>query len=174
MSYGDEFDAMLRDINPRSWEDVLDYYQKEYPGQQTRIYKKTGEVKTVYEWQGKLATDLSNKLGIKRASVMRRFQGERAGKVSSKQQAEYEELAEDLPPMIPDNGYHITGTIWVKYSEECVEREVDEFVSGEDAEGMIAADDMLQAFANYYNTGDVSEGNYDVCDKPKLYIEAVE
>src|SRR5258708_4081214 len=108
------YDNIVAASTPRETpEDFFDYYHEQYTGTHVRKGKIT------YDWQGKLADDLSQVLGIKRDSVMRRFQGARAGKVSKRQEAEYELLGESLPPK-PPQGYHIHGTQYVKYSKECV------------------------------------------------------
>ena len=147
----------IREASPkRSWEEVITYYKKEYPGSKTN---KAGV--TSYAWQSKLATDVSETTGVERKSVMRRFQ-KRAGKVapvSEKHQAEYADVGEALPPKVPEGGYHISGTVWVKYSDDVYDaREIDEAISGEDAEALakLSPDQMMQGLVNYYQTGDIS------------------
>lgn len=158
MSFYDQ----IRDASKRTWEETITYYQKEYPGSKTN---KAGV--TSYEWQSKLATDVANlpapegKTQIKRASVMRRFQ-KRAGKVAStsaKHQSEYAQVGETLPIKVPSGGYHVTGTMKVKYSDGSEwDATIDETITGEDAATLagMSPEDMPQGIANYYQTEDVN------------------
>jgi len=157
-------------------DEVFDYYKKEYPGSKTL---KNGKVQ--YAWQGKLADDLSQVLGIERKSVMRRFQGVRAGKVSKSQEDEYQALGQSLPLIPPEGRGHITGTIWVKYSEDCEDREVDIDLSHADVVRLfeMAVDEMIQAVANGYQSNqpgdvDIDFKGPDWCAEPDLQFEMIE
>jgi hypothetical protein len=155
-------------------DEVFDYYQQQYPGHKTL---KNG--KTIFAWQSKLADDLSQVLGIKRESVMRRFQGARAGKISKSQADEYQALGEMLPPNPPDNGYLVSGTIYVKYSNDCEEREIEPpmHISYEDAKRMLAmdTDKAVQAVANAYQAdqdeADINFKGPEWCAEPILIVE---
>jgi hypothetical protein len=164
--------------------DVSSYYRQEYPGQKTN---KKGV--TTYEWQGRLSDDLSNVLGVKRASIMRRFQkGRKDKEVSKKHADEYEALGAMLPPKPPAGGYHITGTIWFKYADQpCEDREVDEIITGSQAKELanMAYEDMLQSVLNSYMSND-GQGNNNIhkdepmlavsseCEESNLTVEAIE
>lgn len=151
MSFQEDFSALN---TPRgSRDDVVDYYRQEYPGQKTL---KNGEIR--YEWKSKLADDLSSKLGIKRESVLRRFQ-KRGGvekDTSKKNASEYQAIGAKLPPKIPSGGYHIDGKITVEYSPgKWKTYTINEKITGDQARELAAMDDPMQGVANYWQTGDV-------------------
>lgn len=108
-------------------------------------------------------------------SLMRRFQ-KRGGKSQGEQSPVYRTLGEKLPPIPPAGGYHVYGTIWVKYSEECVDREVDELITGKDAEALaqMAGEEMLQALSNQYQTGDITGKGPGACAEPELHVDPIE
>lgn len=165
-------------------EDIFAYYRAEYPGSKTL---KSG--KTAYEWQSQLATDLSQVVGIKRASVMRRFQkrGEKGATiekaVSKGHEDEYQALGESLPPKPPDGGYHIKGVVWIKFSDgECEPRDVDEYITEDDATMLAnAADaDLVQMIVNHYMeeeggmATDEPQTMIGDCQPPNLTVSAIE
>lgn len=120
----DIYEQVIAVSDPRETQaDVLDYYQRAYGG----------------GWKSKLARDLSPIAGVKPDSIMRRFQKGRSGSAKSRaqSQAEYQELGEQLPPKAPESGYHIHGTIWVQFSGDCEEREIDETITGADADELV-------------------------------------
>lgn len=147
----------MREITTRKTrEDVVDYFQEKYPGSKMN---KNG--KEIFEWHRKLAEEMQpfargakgQQMSI--PNLMRRFQ-KRGGvdpfdkEPSRKQQAEYEALGATLPPMIPEGGFHITGTICIHYADDpCEERDIDIVIDGEDARKMVENPDM-QAIVNVY------------------------
>lgn len=81
-------------------------------------------------------------------SVMRNFQGKRLHQEGDT--IKWHELTKDLPPMPPEDGYHIHGKIWLKYSEECEEREVDVVISGDEAQRLLSTS-VEYSLINAYN-----------------------
>jgi len=154
-------------------QDVISYFRKEYPG-----VLSTRAGTRVEEWRSRLATAIQPFVGGKRESILRQFQGARGGgeKVTPKWKQAYEDLGALLTPKPPEGGYHIFGTIWVMYSEDCVEREVDEYISGKQATAFLQ--DAMQALINVYNKMgvDEEEPNAGPCnnDAWNLTVEAVE
>lgn len=154
-------------------QEVIAYFRKEYPG-----VLSTRAGTRVEEWRSRLATAIQPFVGGKRELILRQFQGARGGgeKVTPKWQQAYEDLGAMLPPMPPQGGYHIYGTIWVKYSEDCVERGVDEYISGKQAQKFLQ--DAMQALINVYNKlkVDEEESNAGPCNNNAwdLTVEAVE
>lgn len=165
-------------------EDVFDYYRAEYPGSKTN---KKGE--TIENWKGVYATDQAHVSGVKRDSIMRRFQkrGENGATidkpVSKAHEDEYQALGESLPSIPPDGGYHIEGEVWVKFSDgACEPRDVDLYIRGEDAAKLAKAAeaDLAQMVVNHYME---EEGGIDTdepqartgdCQPPRLTVSAIE
>ena len=110
---------------------------------------------------------------------MRRFQGGRSEseKVSKKNEQEYKDVGAMIPPIPPENGYHIQGQISVKYSDECVDRNIDEYIDGDAAKQLaaMAYDDMYQAILNQYQNGYIDEPGPEPgdCAPPRLTVSAV-
>lgn len=108
-------------------------------------------------------------------SLMRRFQ-KRGGKSQGENAPVYGILGDKLPPKPPAGGYHVYGTVWVKYSEECVDREIDETISGDDAKALarMAGDAMLQSVVNQYQHGDITQKGPSICQPPELYVDPID
>lgn len=152
--------------------DIVEYYKAEHPR----------------NWQASLVHDLHPFTHVKSEhNLARRFSsGEKGGENrlarpgSKKEQEEYRALGETLPRKAPEGGYHIYGTVWIKYSPgECEEREVDEYITGKEAQALakMASADMAQAVINHYNTdpfGDESHATIGDCNPPDLYVEPIE
>lgn len=160
--------------------DIIDYYQQAYTG-----YGQHG-------WKQNLIHDLlrskditPNTVGEKEyarltKNTAKRFDTQRRDNPEPRNAAEYEALGEGLPPMPPENGYHIFGIIYVAFSDgECEEREIDEYITGKAAEKLAnsAEEDIAQRITNHYMEEDdtdeptASIGN---CDPPQLNVEAIE
>ncbi len=113
-------------------------------------------------------------------NMARRFDPSRINNPERKNTKEYQTIGATLAPKAPTNGYHIFGTIYVKYSdEECEPREMDEYIKGEAAQNLIgmSAKDMLQATGRAYQSqeGDIEyEGGPYVCPDSELAVEAVD
>jgi len=133
-------------------QEIIAYFKKEYPG----VLSTRGGTK-VEDWRSKLASAIQPFVGDKRESVLRQFQGKRATStsVTPKWRQAYEDLGALLPPIPPENGYHISGEIHVKYSETCEPREVDIDIVGEEAEQFLAS--AMQALINVYNGQKIDE-----------------
>lgn len=150
-------------------EEIIEYYREEYPSAQTQ---RNGRV--IEEWKGELVEDLqpytSNRNGdpLSISSLRRRFQSgrEQATSVSKRQQEEYRALGATLPPEPPQNGYFVTGTIHIQYSQFCEERElVGVYIVGADAE-LFAETADVQIIINIYNEMDADDPEgYAPCDE---------
>lgn len=113
-------------------------------------------------------------------NMARRFDPSRINNPEKKNAEEYEKLGETIAPMAPEGGYHIFGTIYVMYSDDCEEREIDETIEGEAAERLVAmrVEEMLQAAANAYQSqeGDIDYSGPSIgrCAEPDIIVEAIE
>lgn len=156
---------------------VIDYFKQEYPG---KSVQKNGRV--IEEWKGKLvgaleATALDkNGKPYKRASLQRRFEtGRETSKVSAKQKAEYKAVGALLPPIPPDGGYVVSGTIHIRYSRTCEEREIEDiYITGEAAR-LFAETADIQIVINLYNDMDAEDPEgYAPCDSEsdRLTVDA--
>ena len=144
--------------------DFINYYQEKYGA----------------GWKRQAAIDLSGTTDSgSRAyqSVMRNFQGQRLAQQGNT--PKWRALSEKLAPKPPENGYHIYGVVYVKYSDgECEERDVDEYISGSEAgelAGMSTASAMAQGVVDHYNTdpfGGESHASIINCESPDLHVEA--
>lgn len=148
------FEDRVREASHRlgTEQEMINYFQEKYPGKKVQ---KNGKV--IEEWKGKLAdaiqpfTKDKNGNPVKRASIMRRFQGGRqSSKRKDQTQEEYKALGDLLPMQPPKNGYLIQGTICLKYSEDCEERYIDIEVTGE-AAAALAKSASPQLAINLYN-----------------------
>lgn len=172
MSFYDQ----LRDVleYPETREEIIEVYRERYPGVKTQ---KNGRV--IEEWKGKLAADLEGMTGISRKNLMRRFQN-RGNKrwedtePSARQEEEYKKLGETLPPIVPHGGFHIWGIVWIKYSKECVDRDIDIYVTGRDAE-FLAKTAEVQVVINLYNEMPSDAQGYAECpdEESELNVEAI-
>lgn len=165
MSLRGFYDQVMGSSTPReSKSEIVEYYQAEY-----------GD-----EWKTHLVNDLKPHAPLTRKeSLARRFAADRIEKEGGfLTKRQYRSLGKDLPPIPPEGGFSIKGTIYVKYSDECVERDVDEVVSGDDAKALVreAQAGMLQKLINYYQHGDTSRQGPGAgeCEEPDLHVEAIE
>lgn len=138
--------------------DIVDYYRSEYPR----------------NWQKKLTEGpLLQISGAKNAhNLARRFNaGTKGGENrlarpgSRKEQEEYRELGDIIPPK-PADGYRIEGVIWIRYSEECVDRKIEEDIEGDQAIQlfkMALIGRAEKAFANIYNNRPIEDEKYKPC-----------
>lgn len=147
--------------NLETREEIIAYYQHEYPGVKY-IHKKSGTVEQ-FEWKRKLSEEIQpftrGKSGQPQglASIQRRFQTGREGsKTSPKQAAEYKALGETLPAQPPRYGYHVEGTICMRYVSEnnapCEDRYWNYAVTGE-WKNLLFATGSLDGLFNLYMTG---------------------
>jgi hypothetical protein len=146
-------------------QDIMDYYQRRWPNM-----GKNG-------WKQHLVHDLSEFTGMKTKSLEKRFDKQRRNNPEPQNAEQYRAFGETLPPMPPSGGYHITGTMHILYSGgSCEEREVDEMITGEDAENLLAAaaDNMLQMLINQYQNGDCQMAGPGPCGEPELTVEPIE
>ena len=145
-------------------QDIVDYYQHQYPG-----LGKNG-------WKQHLVHDLAEFTGMKPKSLEKRFE-RRLHNPEPRNAQQYKEFGETLPPMPPSGGYYIHGTIWILYSDgSCEEREIEEMITGEDAQTLLesTADSMLQQLINQYQNGDTQMAGPGPCGEPNLTVEPIE
>ncbi len=159
--------------------EIIDYYQQAYTGR-----GQSG-------WKQNLIHDLLRSKDITPNTVgereyarvtkntAKRFDTQRRNNPEPRNAAEYEALGEALPAMPPEGGYHIFGIIFVVFSDgECEEREIDEYITGKDADklAMSAAEDLAQQIINHYMEEDTDEPTASIgrCDPPQLTVEAIE
>lgn len=145
--------------------EVVEYYRETYKGRGKE------------SWKQHLVSDLSRITGIKPKNLERRFDPSRISNPEKRNADQYRQLGEQLPPIAPDGGYHVYGVIWVKYSEDCEERDVDEYITGKAAERLakMAYEDMMQAVANAYQSqeGDIDFRGPTPCAEPDLHVEPI-
>ena len=135
-----------------SRDEIVEYFQQKYPG----VVKARGKAHAKPLWKEQLASRLSELTGISQKNLERRFEkrGDRRWqdiKPSAKQREQYKELGKLLPPIMPPGGFHIYGTIYVQYSEDCAEREFDEIIYGGAAEYLVRSGGDIQVILNLYN-----------------------
>lgn len=154
---------------PQTKAEIIEYYRETYKGR-----GKEG-------WKQKLVNDLASITGIKPKNLERRFDPSRINNIEKRNASQYKQLGDTLPPIPPDGGYHIYGVIWVKYSEECEEREIDEYITGKAARRLARmaaseSDGLLQAVNNAYQSqeGDIDFKGPQPCAEPDLRVEAIE
>ena len=128
----DEIQSVIRALaNPIyliEKEEILDYYRDRYGTQ----------------WKQHIVSDLQAMTGIKRNSLMRRFQGERTRNVprTARARAEYVSLGQRLPPVRydpPPNGIQVNFVGYVQISSECEERDFYEVARGMEAYSLVNA-----------------------------------
>lgn len=167
--------------------EIIDYFKGLYPGGKLL---KNG--KTIENWKSKLVAAVQpftfNKdmAHLSKATLNRRFEtGRENSKISRVQEQEYRELGETLPFDPPENGYHVWGEVWVKYSDgQCEPRDVDEYITGEDARKLAkeayegTSKSAAQMVVNHYQDEDVDNeeptASIGDCQEPELYVEAIE
>lgn len=138
-------------------------------------------------WKQHIVRDLASLTGMKPKNLERRFDPSRIGNVPRRasEKQEYETLGQQLPPRVPDGGYHITGVVYVKFSDgECEERDVDETITGSDARALLAmaldqADEVAyQAIVNHYMKEDMDTdeptASIGSCQEPRLTVSPIE
>lgn len=151
--------------------DIVDYYREVHPR----------------NWQAKLVHDLHPfTSGVKTEhNLARRFNsGAKGGENrldrpgSKREQAEYKAFGATLPRKVPKSGFHVTGTIYVQYSQDCVKRKVDIILNRNAASRLIgmAKAEAIQAVANGYQS-DLPEADIDFqgpawCAEPDLHATA--
>lgn len=152
--------------------EIVAYYQANYPGRGAE------------SWKQHLVHDLAAITGMKPKNLERRFDPSRLHNVprTAREKEQYVELGLQLPPISPpENGYHIYGEVFVKFSDgECEPRDVDEYITGEDAEELLdqaRASGMAQAVVKHYMEDalwDEPSARIGDCDPPNLTVEAIE
>ncbi len=130
-------------------------------------------------WQAKLVRALFPFTSVKNPhNLERRFNPDRIGHAprTAREKKEFADFGATLPPIPPAGGYHVYGTVWVKYSDECVDREVDEIIDGKAADALakMAGEEMLKALINQYQTGDIEGGGPSSCAEPELTVDPIE
>lgn len=163
--------------------DIVDYYQREYPGQGAKGWKQT-LIRDLLERNYDVTVGTVGKEEYRRQAknMAKRFDPQRLNNPELRNAKEYETLGATLPPMPPEGGYHIFGTIWCKYSDDdtCNEREMDEYITGEAAEELanMSAAEMVQAALNAYQSqdGDIDFNGPSLsdCADPELTVEPIE
>lgn len=160
-----------------SKQDVIEYFKEQYPGS-----KMDSKGRKIEKWRGEAANALSEVTGLSHDSALRRFQGTRAesSKVTNKTKAEFKAIGEKLPIKPPPGGYHIFGTVYMKFSSgDCEEREVDEYITGEEADELanMSNGHTGQAVVNHYMEDALwSEPSARIggCQEPELTVDAIE
>lgn len=145
--------------------DIVEYYQSKYTGRGAK------------GWKQHLIHDLlpyTPQTGANPAkNLARRFDPSRLNNPEPRNAEQYQALGATLPPKAP-YGLHIHGTIRVKYSDDCEDREIDEKIYGDEAKALFAEADALQSIANYYQTGDLDMQGPAICGDDDLHVEAIE
>jgi hypothetical protein len=155
---------------PRTTKDeVIQGYLEKYEG-------RTGKG----GWKQAIVHRLAEMTGLKPKNLERRFDPSRIDRPEARNAAQYEELGKELPPMVPEEGYHIFGVVWVKGSDgNCEEREVDEYIVGSEARDLLkmSSDAMLEAVVHHYFDTDFDEEiplTSAGCQGSDLTVEAIE
>ena len=109
-------------------EEILEYYRDRYGTQ----------------WKQHIVSDLQAVTGLKRRSLMRRFQGVRTQQAprSARARAEYVSLGEHLPPVRydpPPGGIQVNFVGYVQISSECEERDFYEVARDTEAYSLVNA-----------------------------------
>lgn len=136
--------------------------QRETKAEIIEHYRATYPARGHGSWKSRLVNDLAAITGMKPKNLERRFDPSRIEHVprTAREKDQYKELGEQIAPKAPAGGFHITGTVHIRYSSDCEEREIDETVAGEDAQGLVDmafADLAEQAIVNIYQ-GDTPAG----------------
>lgn len=152
------YSDILGGLQPRETKsDILDYY-----GSSRKAAEALHKSGLVRDKQGE-------PVSVK--SLMRRFQ-QRGGKSQGESSPVYKTLGESLPPIPPENGFHVSGVIWVRYSEDCEERYPDYDLSASEAALLVKmtwAGMGDQAASNGYNDKDLDDpASYALCQEPQL------
>jgi hypothetical protein len=160
-------DQVLAASMPRETKaDIIAYYQAVYPA------KGKGS------WKQRLVNDLAGITGLKPKNLEKRFDTQRRGNPELRNAAQYQELGDQLPPKAPEGGFHISGVVYVNYSDGCEERYIDIEVKGGDAEKLVlmaAQEQADQGVVNAYNELDVDEKQgYLSCADSELDVEPIE
>jgi hypothetical protein len=159
---GDDLFAQVRaaSIPLETKQDIIEHYQGEY-----------GRT-----WAAHLTRDLSPIAGKAPRNLARRFNPDRINNPEPRNAEQYKQLGKQLPGKAPEGGYHVWGTIQVKYSGDCEEREVDFDVIGEDADYLASASDAAQrqAINNIYNGYTSDDDGYDSCNGWDIHVEPIE
>lgn len=155
--YGD----IVAGLKPRETKaEVIDYYRQTYKGRGQK------------GWRQHLVQRLSEITGLKPKNLERRLDPSRINNPEKRNADQYKQLGEELPPMPPDNGFHVSGVIWVRYSEECEERYPDYDLTYEESVQLIrmAHGGMGEAaVSNGYNDKDIDDPEpYGLCQEPQL------
>lgn len=155
--YGD----IIAGLEPRTTKaEAIEAYQD--------LYKGRGQK----GWKQHIVKRLSEITGMKPKNLEKRFDTQRRGNPETRNAEQYKTLGEELPPVYPENGMHVSGIIWVKYSEDCEERYPDYDLSAEEAKQFILmahAGMAEQAVSNGYNDKDIDDPEpYGLCAEPQL------
>ena len=159
----------IYEVTPRreSKAEIVEYYQQEHPR----------------NWQASLVHDLHPFTNVKNEhNLARRFNPDRINNPGRKsEQSEYREFGLTLPPKLPEGaGFHIEGTVWMKFSDgDCEEREVDETIVGDEAQALarMASFDMQDALVRHYMEDalyDEPSARIGGCEPPDLVVELIE
>lgn len=143
--------------------EVIEGYQQQYKGR--------GQA----GWKQRIVHDLAQLTGMKPKNLEKRFDTQRRGNPEKRNAEQYKTLGESLPPIPPENGFHVSGVIWVVYSEECEERYPDYDLSPAEAALLVRmtwAGMGEQAASNGYNDKDLDDpASYGLCQEPQLTYE---
>jgi hypothetical protein len=159
-------------------EQIYGFFKKKYPAA-----KWKGEAKWKSELTRALQPFTKGKNGQPQTyqSVRRRFEGNRLNsKLTPKTEAEYKALGKKLPPVRPERGYHVRGTVCISVGGyPCEERKWNHKVIATVAD-YIHQTGSLQALVNVY-FGDLpeeEEPQAELCDdedecKSKVKVTAL-
>lgn len=149
--------------------EIIDYYQREYPS------RGKGS------WKQMLVNTLSAMTGQKPKTLEKRFDVQRRNNPEPKNAQQYKDLGAMLPPQLPKGEYHVTGIVWVKFSDgACEERDVDEVLSYEEAVAMLKMNsrDAAQMLVNKYMEEEPDEdeptASIGDCNPPDLEVTLIE
>lgn len=145
--------------HPQTKEEVVSAYQEEYRGRGSEGWRQhliSDLFGIIYGEKGLSPEDTKKK----RKNIARRFDPSRLNNAELKNSNQYKKLGEDLPLMMPES-ISISGTLLIRYSKDCAERDIDETLIDEedikDYMHMMMADLTDQAIVNVYQLGDIRD-----------------
>ncbi len=136
-----ELDSLMK--QPETKADIVAYYQQ--------VHGKS--------WKRDLVRDLSGFSGMKAKSLEKRFDPQRRENLEPRNRKQYEEFGKTLPAIPPKEGIRVTGTIYVKYSDDEEMRSINLLFQGEAAKAF--ASDKANHIAMILNRyqGSTSDGS---------------
>lgn len=144
---------------PTTKAEVIEAYQEKYTARGSESWRQhlISDIFTIRYGALNLSAEDAKK---KRKNIARRFDPTRRGQEEPRNRQEYKDLGQELPLMRPES-IHISGTIFIRYSQDCEEREIDEELTDEDDikdyMKMMSSGLASEAISNIYNDGDVDD-----------------